>query len=817
MSGNLSVVAFEGELNTIVKEYLDFGGFDSTLNAFEKECKEKNKAIDILDKRAHGDEKLLAVQNQMMEFFHEGRSDFFFNLWQDHLPQALRDTDSVAQKLEFYLNIYFAAYPIKYNQPQNETEAAMSKFKKFIETRGSNLSQTTEFLPYYALPFVTNPKTHPSYREIFAEGWSKDLAVRVEKFLTLALKSTTQPRLFDLYRGTQTDFKGNQQQILLLQQQLNDAERKTLTYIRRHNKVQADYHGLIGITADLVDALESTVQGKPITPEYLQQLCTRLFASHISASVDLTRPGTAGEALRASVAPKRSGQLDAEAHINLDYAKIKADLQSADDRRIALILQALRWRLTQSSPERRDRIIREYVQHDILGCSATGPYRERIMQMLKTSSEAVKQYLARLYNALASLCYGRGYLAMNPDLLPALMDILRGGEHRDLVAQEMVLGALQKLSLRRQLQSAMIERGVVEWLVGVLEDNDALSDYTLEYSVALLMNLCLRTAGKKRCAAHAHQTLQILSDLLGHDNQEIRPYVNGALYSILAIPSIREEAKAMGMEEILRCFIKDDQPDMNRQIEFIIKQLNSNENGEEYESDDEDDDEEDEEDQDALEADLDKEELLRAQAGELGGELLLTTHYPLIAPPDSSKGKRKPGDIHQDHPLQRPVTPGQRRGAFDVRSANPSRPSSVTDFRALTPGTARSDGVTKEMVRPPTRSGSRPTSQDSANRALSGVRPSSQHNDRAVRPSTRAMEKMGSDVNLNEYKQAFGSKPRIPRTPDTNGPSRSATRGSLKEMLLQPQYSQSGPRPSSAGKSGPASPHKKSTTNSSKP
>jgi len=29
------------------------------------------------------------------------------------------------------------------------------------------------------------------------------------------------------------------------------------------------------------------------------------------------------------------------------------------------------------------------------------------------------------------------------------------------------------------------------------------------------------------------------------------------------------------MEEMLRCFIKEDQPDMNRQIEFIIKQLNS--------------------------------------------------------------------------------------------------------------------------------------------------------------------------------------------------------------------------------------------------
>ena len=67
----------------------------------------------------------------------------------------------------------------------------------------------------------------------------------------------------------------------------------------------------------------------------------------------------------------------------------------------------------------------------------------------------------------------------------------------------------------------MIERGVIEWLVTVLEDNDSLSDYTLEYSVALLMNLCLRTAGKKKCIGNSHQTLKVLSDLLGHDNTEV--------------------------------------------------------------------------------------------------------------------------------------------------------------------------------------------------------------------------------------------------------------------------------------------------------
>jgi len=43
----------------------------------------------------------------------------------------------------------------------------------------------------------------------------------------------------------------------------------------------------------------------------------------------------------------------------------------------------------------------------------------------------------------------------------------------------------------------MIDEGIIEWLIRLLEDNDELSDYNLEYSVALTMNLCLRNAGKK--------------------------------------------------------------------------------------------------------------------------------------------------------------------------------------------------------------------------------------------------------------------------------------------------------------------------------
>ena len=48
-----------------------------------------------------------------------------------------------------------------------------------------------------------------------------------------------------------------------------------------------------------------------------------------------------------------------------------------------------------------------------------------------------------------------------------------------------------------------------------------------------------------RCARQPKLVLEVLSDLLGHDNLEIRPYVNGALYSILGIPAIRDKARSM--------------------------------------------------------------------------------------------------------------------------------------------------------------------------------------------------------------------------------------------------------------------------------
>ena len=43
----------------------------------------------------------------------------------------------------------------------------MEDFKKYLEQKEIELSKTTEFLAYYALPYIPNPRGHPTYEQLF--------------------------------------------------------------------------------------------------------------------------------------------------------------------------------------------------------------------------------------------------------------------------------------------------------------------------------------------------------------------------------------------------------------------------------------------------------------------------------------------------------------------------------------------------------------------------------------------------------------------------------------------------------------------------
>ncbi|XP_006935746.3 lisH domain-containing protein ARMC9 isoform X3 [Felis catus] len=787
------VLAHESELLALVKEYLDFAEFEDTLKTFSKECKIKGK---LLSKTAGGslrDSKSLVIQKDLIAAFDSGDQKVFFDLWEEHVPSSIRDGDPLAQKLEFYLHIHFAIYLLKHSvgRPDKEDlDERISYFKTYLETKGAALSQTTEFLPFYALPFVPNPMVHPSFKELFQDSWTPELKLKLEKFLALIFKASNTPKLLTLYKENGQSNKEMSQQ---LHQQLIEAERRSMTYLKRYNKIQADYHNLIGVTAELVDSLEATVSGKMITPEYLQSVCVRLFSNQmrqsLAHSVDFTRPGTASTMLRASLAPGRKLK-DVPLLPSLDYEKLKKDLIWGSDRLKAFLLQALRWRLTTSHPgEQRETVLEAYIGNDLLDCHSHG--QRSVLQLLHSKSEVVRQYMARLINAFASLAEGRLYLAQTTRVLRMLEERLKE-EDEDVVTRENILGALQKFSLRRPLQTAMIRDGLIFWLIDILKDPDCLSDYTLEYSVALLMNLCLRSAGKNMCAKVAGLVLKVLSDLLGHENHEIQPYVNGALYSILSIPSIREEARAMGMEYVLRCFIKEGNAEMVRQIEFIIKQLNSEELQDGVLESDDDEEEDDEEDHDIMEADLDKDELIQPQLGELSGEKLLTTEYLGIMTNTGKMRRKGLAGVQRsaDEPLCRPVTPGGHRTGYPVPEDHPVPPQMAQH--------AGNGGL------PSLTSAPRPVHQG-GEAGASGPSPSTVdikpgewlpagHQGEVRLPSAGdPSQALGGGDTTREFTSAFTCKPRTPRTPeilDLNPPK-------AKASTLAPQFSSCGPQQAS--------------------
>ncbi|XP_070609909.1 lisH domain-containing protein ARMC9 [Erythrolamprus reginae] len=811
------VLAYEAELLGMVKEYLDFAEFEDTVKTFTKECKIKEKPLPKTRSNSAKDSKAIIIQDLLMSFS-EGDQDVFFELWEERIPSSVREQEAMAQKLEFYLHIHFAIFLLKHAVGKPDKAALDERivyFKTYLETKGAALSQTTEFLPFYALPFVPNPMIHPSFKELFQDSWESDLKTRLEEFLCATLKASDSPRLLTLYKeNTQC----SQETLQQLHQQLVESERKTMTYLKRFNKIQADYHNLIGVTAELVDSLEATVNGEMITPEDLQSVCMRLFSNQMKQSVghsiDFTRPGTASTMLRASLVPAKAQEVPLLP--SLDYEKLKKDLIDGSDRLKAFLLQALRWRLTTSHPgEQRDTVLQAYINNDLLDCYSNG--QRSVLMLIQSKCEVVRQYTARLINAFASLAEGRLYLSQNPRLLRMLEGRLKA-EDKFSLTRENVLGALQKLSLRRALQSTMIKDGLIPWLVEALKDTDSMSDYTLAYSVALLMNLCLRSSGKKMCVKIANEILKVLSDLLGHENHETHPYVNGALYSILAIPSIRDEARAMEMEDILRCYIEEGNADMIQQIEFIIKQLQSEEpQDDSAESDDEEKEDNAEEDHNGMESDLDKDEVLQAQQGELSGEKLLTTEYlGIMTNTPKARKKALPSHRHSvDEPLQRPVTPGYHRAHYPTMENEAASPSSKEIYAPRCPNS-----------RPPTRTGRRSSSLSevpfsSSFESEASGRSSMRHGaeldvqsvaEVLILHSPGSSQEAGNSWPNSEFHPGFSSKAKPPCAPDFQN----LRPGRGKLPSITPQFCPSGPHPALRSSSSAESTRNKQSSHSSR-
>lgn len=85
--------------------------------------------------------------------------------------------DFRTKKLEFYLRIYFVVYiyhPHNQNfrvRSEKELKKEQMEFKNYLDTKGAELSRTSEFLAFYALPYIQNPMEHPSFTSLYTMDW----------------------------------------------------------------------------------------------------------------------------------------------------------------------------------------------------------------------------------------------------------------------------------------------------------------------------------------------------------------------------------------------------------------------------------------------------------------------------------------------------------------------------------------------------------------------------------------------------------------------------------------------------------------------
>ena len=111
----------------------------------------------------------------------------------------------------------------------------------------------------------------------------------------------------------------------------------------------------------------------------------------------------------------------------------------------------------------------------------------------------------------------------------------------------------------------MIDPDIIKWVITLLKsEGNSLSENNLEYSTALLMNLTLRSKGKLKCEEVSNDILEVLNEHLENENNQVRTYVNGTLYSVLESKKLREEAKQLNLDQALEMLLQNSEVNFQR-------------------------------------------------------------------------------------------------------------------------------------------------------------------------------------------------------------------------------------------------------------
>lgn len=499
-------VASNETLMQAIHEFLLKSGFSNTLEVFQHEMSvPRNKAEES---------QSLAV---LLKSLDTGEKDNFFRLWGRFVP-LIAQKSSEGQKLDFYSHVYFSVFPVHPLNRQRKDDSGeyknrMESFKDFLNTKGAELSKTEEFLHFYALPYIPNPSEHPSFKILFTRGWVNELKERISRFYKAHSGQNAEPLLVQMYKAYNSGKGGRVQprgktgrkeeiaaseelegQLAVAKQELGDIQgqyeilQKREEYARNtllesQTKWTNFSKDILNMTKELYRTIEAVKRGNIPNKDLLDAIFEKIlrYDSFLNASneelsgnasfsysiadhsnSDFTPSPRRQDISESSMAPLRSDKNLIKGSSNLphlNYAIIIRDLSSLqDDLQVCALLQALRWRLSRSQVTFRKETLGAYIKYNIL---CTAKPHDILLDKLLNWNKRVKEGSVRFLNVIASECSGRTYLLTKDNIIEILSQILFD-EKEDSILRQNALGTLQKLSLRRQAQSTMIDLNMID-------------------------------------------------------------------------------------------------------------------------------------------------------------------------------------------------------------------------------------------------------------------------------------------------------------------------------------------------------------------
>ena len=663
-------------ISSLIHEYLLKRDYTKTLDAFQEELVSKIKQKNYY-KIAFSN----ITESNLLKFFGLGRKNEFFKSWRRIIPNHIRLREPPLQKLEFYIQVYFAIYPLLYRDSEincNKTiQETMDEFKEFLEKKDSDYSKSNEFLSYYALPYVQNPKTHPSYSKLFQPEWNVELKDKIHLAIKTYVPSIKYPVLYDLVNESNVNANANinsnsgnnnlnvsnvSHKANMMKTFLENVTQEKIERIPEENSQGNNDQNVnmeeLNRLREENEMYKAKIENKKSTIINIQKSWINLALNILSISFDLVvlckgnrntnevlltsgkifkkllkfqsflkkqsnnlekynKPvGVNNTVLSAikeqndemfenagfgdisginnsmlgnnSLGINKSFHLEYDANHLLDINSFQLSLRdefikkmdesqviSDNDLKHAFVIREIRLRAFR----RNDIQMRQLTLYSIFFYDLFFKFN-LLKEVLnrKNNYPNVSLELMKLMNKLSCLKKGRNYLLMKTNSLSMVEDLFNSlkSEKQDTELRQNILVTLQKFSIRLDPINKLIELGIVKWLIDVFTyEMNTLSESTIEYGLALLMNLSLNKNGRNKFEEDSERTIQILIHYLNKDNNvQVQTSINGALYSLLRKKSLKEAAKKFGIENIIQNS-NITYPVNQRQISYILKELES--------------------------------------------------------------------------------------------------------------------------------------------------------------------------------------------------------------------------------------------------